>query len=77
MLADSTEAALRSINDLASEEKARELINRIVKARVDEGELAETSLTNAELNKVVNAFIEAWKSINHARIKYPEAKSEN
>jgi len=77
MLADSSEAALRSINDIASEEKARELINRIVKARVDEGELADTTLTNAELNKIVNAFIEAWKSINHARIKYPEAKSEN
>jgi hypothetical protein len=77
MLADSTEAALRSINDIANEEKARELINRIVKARVDEGELADTGLTNNELNKIINAFIEAWKSINHARIKYPEAKSEN
>jgi putative nucleotidyltransferase with HDIG domain len=77
MLADSTEAALRSINDLASEEKARELINRIVKARVDEGELSETGLNNNDLNKIINAFIEAWKSINHARIKYPEAKTEN
>jgi putative nucleotidyltransferase with HDIG domain len=77
MLADSSEAALRSINDLASEEKARELINRIVKARVDEGELTDTTLTNQDLNKVINAFIEAWKSINHARIKYPEPKIEN
>jgi putative nucleotidyltransferase with HDIG domain len=77
MLADSTEAALRSINDIANEERARELIKRIVKARVDEGELSETGLTDTELNKIINAFIEAWKSMNHSRIKYPEAKAEN
>lgn len=76
MIADSTEAALRSIKDIANEGMARDLINKIVKARVAEGELEFTGLTENDLGKITYAFLEAWKSMNHSRIKYPEKETD-
>ena len=71
MLADSTEAALRSIKDIADEKQASEMIYKIINARVDEGELSNTGLTKSDLDKVANAFMNVWRSQNHERVKYP------
>ncbi len=72
MMADSVEAALRSIKDIIDEEKAKDMIEKIVKARVNEGELRFTGLTRADLKKVKEAFLRAWKTQNHDRVKYPD-----
>ena len=72
MLADSTEAALRSIKDIADEKQASEMIYKIINARLDEGELSNTGLTRSDLDKVANAFLNIWRSQNHDRVKYPD-----
>ncbi len=71
MLADSTEAALRSIKDIADEKQASEMIYKIINARIDEGELSNTGLTRSDLDKVASAFLNIWRSQNHERVKYP------
>jgi putative nucleotidyltransferase with HDIG domain len=75
MIADSTEAALRSIKDIADETKAREMIYKIINARVAEGELDESGLTNSDLETVAEAFLNVWRSQNHERVKYPEKQA--
>ncbi len=72
MMADSVEAALKSIKDIIDEEKAKDMIEKIVKARVNEGELRFTGLTRSDLKKVKEAFLRSWKAQNHDRVKYPD-----
>jgi hypothetical protein len=72
MVADSAEAALRSIKDLADEDAARDMINHIINDRLDEGELDDSGLSRADLEKVSAAFLSVWRSQNHERIKYPD-----
>ncbi len=76
MIADSAEAALRSIKDLADEHDAKDMIDKIIDARVKEGELEYTGLSRADLNKVAESFLNVWRSQNHERIKYPEKSKE-
>ena len=76
MMADSVEAALKSIKDLADEAKAKEMIDRIINARLEEGELSETGLNAEDLKTIADCFLKVWRSQNHERIKYPE-KTEN
>jgi putative nucleotidyltransferase with HDIG domain len=76
MIADSSEAALRSIKDIADEEKAEEMIRKIVNSRWEEGELNESGLTSADLDVIAQSFLKVWRSQNHERVKYPEKKEE-
>lgn len=76
MIADSSEAALRSIKDIADEEKASEMIEKIVNSRWDEGELSESGLTRADLKQISLSFLKVWRSQNHERVKYPEKHKE-
>ncbi len=72
MIADSTEAALRSIKDIADEKQAKEMIYKIINARLDEGELMDSGLTRTDLEKVAQAFLNVWRMQNHDRVKYPD-----
>ena len=76
MIADSTEAALRSIKDIADETKAKEMVYKIINARVAEGELEETGLTRNDLELVAEAFLAVWRSHNHERVQYPEKQQQ-
>jgi cyclic-di-AMP phosphodiesterase PgpH len=77
MIADSSEAALRSIKDIADEEKAETMIRKIVNSRWEEGELSESGLTKADLEQITKSFLKVWRSQNHERVKYPEQKQED
>ncbi len=72
MMADSVEAALKSMKDLTDESAVKALIDKIIQARLDEGELSETGLTAEELDIIADAFLGAWRNMNHERIKYPD-----
>ena len=76
MIADSSEAALRSIKDIANESEARKMIRKIINARMEEGELDDSGLTRSDLDKVSAAFFNIWKSQNHERVKYPEKEKD-
>lgn len=73
MLADSVEAAVRSISD-PTKGKIEEMVNNIIKARLNEGQLDNCDLTLKDLNKIRMAFLKALSAIYHQRIEYPSEK---
>lgn len=71
MLADSVEAAVRSICD-PSIDKIEIMVNNIFKDKLNDGQLNECQLTFNELEKVKKAFLKALIGMYHQRIEYPE-----
>ena len=71
MVADSCEAALRSLKD-ATPEDALNMINKILRARWQDGQLAETGLTREEMSTIARIFVQVWQQSNHQRIAYPK-----
>ena len=74
MLADSCEAALRSLKD-ATPEEALNMINKILAARWKDGQLDESGLTRLEMSTIAKVFVQVWQQSNHQRIVYPKGKS--
>ncbi len=78
MLADACEAALRSMAlstgfSCEAIDNAKATIKRIFKARWEDQQLVGSHLTQADLDRVADAFIEVWLQSNHERIPYPKA----
>lgn len=73
MLADGVEAAVRSISE-PTKGKIEEMVNNIIKARLNEGQLDNCNLTLKDLNKIRSAFLKALSGIYHHRIEYPSEK---
>jgi putative nucleotidyltransferase with HDIG domain len=71
MLADGCEAALRSLPPDTSEKQAVETVRAIVEARLRDGQLRKSSLSRAEMELVVKAFVRVWRRMRHRRIPYP------
>jgi putative nucleotidyltransferase with HDIG domain len=72
MLADGAEAAARVLND-PTPQKIREVIDRIVRQRVDQGQLREAPITQAQLETVKEQFTRVLAGMYHSRIDYPAA----
>lgn len=75
MLADSVEAAVRSINE-PTNGKIEEMVNNIIKDRLNEGQLDDCDLTLRDIEKIRGAFLKALSGIYHKRIEYPVDKWE-
>ncbi|MDH6305384.1 putative nucleotidyltransferase with HDIG domain [Parabacteroides sp. PF5-5] len=73
MMADSVEAASRSLTDI-TEENIKTLVNKIVDGQLADGLLKNTPLTFRDIEIVKNTFIEKLKIMYHTRISYPELK---
>ncbi|MDR0431311.1 MAG: HDIG domain-containing protein [Tannerellaceae bacterium] len=73
MMADSVEAASRSLKE-HTEEKIAELVNKIVDSQLADGLLKNTPLTFRDVELVKNTFIDKLKIMYHTRISYPEMK---
>jgi membrane-associated HD superfamily phosphohydrolase len=76
MLADSCEAALRSLKD-ATPEKALNMLNNILKAKWQDEQLIDSGLTREEMPKIAQIFVDVWQQFHHKRIAYPKAKAGN
>lgn len=76
MLADSVEAAVRSIKE-RTKGKTEEMVNNIIKNRLDEGQLDDCDLTLKDINKIRKAFLKVLTGMYHQRIEYPEDKWKN
>lgn len=76
MLADGVEAAVRSINE-PTKGKIEEMVNNIIKDRLNEGQLDNCDLTLKDINKIRYAFLKVLTGIYHQRIEYPEDKWQN
>jgi cyclic-di-AMP phosphodiesterase PgpH len=71
MLADSCEAALRSLKD-ATREEALAMINKILRARWQDNQLTDSGLTRDEMGQIATIFVQVWQQFNHQRIAYPK-----
>ncbi|ERI90237.1 7TM receptor with intracellular HD hydrolase [Clostridiales bacterium oral taxon 876 str. F0540] len=73
MLADSVEAAVRSISE-PTQTKIEEMVNNIIKSKLNEGQLDNCNITLKDLNEIKEAFLKALTGIYHQRIEYPTDK---
>ena len=71
MLADGIEASTRTIND-PTVEKIEANIDSLIKLRLLEGELDESSLNLRDLNLIKESFLKILVGIHHSRLQYPE-----
>ncbi len=71
MLADSVEASVRSLDE-KDEPAIRGMVDRIVEARVADGQLDEADLTLRDLAQIREAFVAQLLGMYHSRIKYPD-----
>ncbi|ELC8412010.1 HDIG domain-containing protein [Clostridium perfringens] len=71
MLADSTEAAVRSINE-PTEEKIEKMVNNIIDDKLATGQLDNCDLTLRDISKIKKCFLKALNGIHHERIEYPD-----
>ncbi len=71
MLADSCEAAVRSMNEPTREEIA-DMVRRIVQGKMDDGQLKQSPLTLEEIHKIEKSFLVTIAGLMHERIRYPE-----
>ena len=71
MLADTIEAAARTIPEPTTE-KVEALIRKLVKAKLDDGQLDESDLTFNDLERICSAFSTVLTGVFHERIEYPD-----
>ncbi|MEW8956084.1 HD family phosphohydrolase [Clostridium sp.] len=77
MLADGVEAAVRSIKD-PTQGKIEEMVNNIIKDKLNDGQLDHCDLTLKDLDRIRKAFLNTLNGIYHRRIEYPtESKKQN
>lgn len=73
MLADSVEAAVRSITS-PTNDKIEEMVSNIIQGKLNDKQLNNCDLTFKDLEKIKECFLKALKGIYHERIEYPTEK---
>jgi cyclic-di-AMP phosphodiesterase PgpH len=76
LLADSVEAAVRSLSSPTVPD-IEKMVRKIVKEKVDDGQLDESDLTLKDLERVQCSFVKVLMGIFHNRIEYPEMNTED
>ncbi len=71
MIADTVEAASRSLRNPTSED-INDLVDRLVKDKMDKGQFLNCDLTFKEINLVKRVFKKMLKSIHHIRVSYTD-----
>lgn len=71
MMADSVEAAARTLEE-PNHQRLQDLVHKLVRGKIDDGQLANAPLTISDISKIEEAFTKTLTSIYHARIEYPE-----
>jgi putative nucleotidyltransferase with HDIG domain len=75
MLADITEAAVRTLNKPTAG-KMEKFIQQLFEAKVDHGQLSESDLSFRDLEIIKKAFVKVLAGYYHSRIEYPKQKEE-
>jgi putative nucleotidyltransferase with HDIG domain len=75
MLADSIEAAVRSIN-MPTTADIEKMVNKIVQDKLDDGQLNDSNLTLKDIEKTKQSFLKVLEGIFHSRIEYPELNTQ-
>ncbi len=71
MLADSIEAAVRSISK-PTPARIESMVRKIIQERLQDGQLDRSDLTLKELDTIANTFTKVLAGIFHSRIEYPD-----
>jgi len=74
MLADGVEAIARTLTD-PTPERMREVIDRVVQQRLDQGQLREAPITLRQLSIVKREFARVLGGMYHARVEYPKPRA--
>lgn len=75
MLADSVEAASRSLSE-PTHKRLEMLIDMIFQARIEDGQLDNTDLTFRDLKTIKDTFLSMLLGIYHVRVRYPGQEQE-
>ncbi|MDD7079762.1 MAG: HDIG domain-containing protein [Prevotella sp.] len=75
MMCDAVEASSRSLKEY-TEEKLKELVNRIVDGQVQAGYFRECPITFRDIADAKRVLVESLKTIYHTRIAYPELNAK-
>jgi cyclic-di-AMP phosphodiesterase PgpH len=75
MLADSCEAALRSLKDV-SPEKALVMVNNILRARWQDNQLLDSGFQREDMTIIAETFVLVWQQFHHKRIAYPKLRTQ-
>jgi putative nucleotidyltransferase with HDIG domain len=70
MLADGAEAATRALTD-PTPERIREVVDAVVRQRLDQGQLRDAPLTLRQLTVIKEQFVRVLGGMYHARVDYP------
>ena len=70
MLSDTVEAAVRALPD-PTQEKISALIRKLVRGKMEDGQLDECTLTFRDIGKICSAFETVLQGVFHERIEYP------
>lgn len=75
MLADSTEAAVKSLKTKDMNQVV-EMINKVFRIKLDQDQFNESGLGFADIDKIREAFIRVYSGHFHERIEYPKDEDE-
>jgi len=75
MLADTTEAAVRSMPEHTPQAIER-FIERLVRGKIEDGQLSDSPLSLHDIDGICEAFINVLRGVFHERIEYPTVHLE-
>ena len=75
MLADSVEAALRSLQS-RTPARVEGLVRKLIKDKLNDGQFDECDLTFQDLDVIANSFVRVLTGVYHRRVEYPDLTQE-
>ncbi len=75
MLADAVEAAARTLVN-PTLDQIEELVDRIIRGKMDDGQLDESPLTFSDLRAIRKSFVNTLHGMFHQRLRYPDQEEE-
>lgn len=76
MLADSVEAAVRSLDE-KTPENIEKTAEAIFENRIEDGQLDESNLTFKDIEEIKKTFVQMLVNLYHPRVKYPEQEKRS
>ncbi len=75
MLADAVEAAARTLVN-PTLDQIEELVERIIRGKMEDGQLDESPLTFSDLRAIRKSFVNTLHGMFHQRLRYPDQEEE-
>ena len=73
MLADTIEAAVRSMKD-PTPKAIDQFIERLIRGKLEDGQLSDCPLSLGDIDQICSAFSGILKGVYHERIEYPKVQ---